>query len=224
MLRLLASVALAFYVVALEATRLLPAKADAFVVEFFSDMRGMGTEAIPAACTSSRNFLKSLSAIFLPDDYFSSFTCSFDCRFFSGVTGVQVCFGVGGFATSFCGLATSSTCGLALGLTEVTLLAALFSCLTVTALFCYLTVAALFSYLTDGLGVTTFLAEDFAALALRVTETDFAVDAFLDFASFTDLAEAILDTGFLLDALLLDGLLTTLTVISGASFPIFSVF
>ena len=100
-------------------------------------------------------------------------------------------------------------------LTEVTLFAALFS---------YLTVAALFSCLIDGLGVTAFFAVDFAALALRVTETDFAADAFLDFASFADLAEAILDTGFLLDALLLDGLLTTLTVISGASFPILNVF
>ena len=97
---------------------------------------------------------------------------------------------------------------------------ALFSCLTDAALFSCLTDAELFSRLTNGIGVCDFLAVDYAALVLRLAETDFAADAFLDLASLADLAE----TGFLLDALFLEALFTTSTVISGASVLIFSVF
>lgn len=74
----------------------------------FSFIFGMGTEDTAATCTSSRNFLKSLSAIFLPeDDYIwgvccSSFILSFVCRFFSGVAVAETFFGVGGFAFSLC--------------------------------------------------------------------------------------------------------------------------
>jgi hypothetical protein len=87
-----------------------------------------------------------------------------------------------------------------------------------------LTEAALFSCFTEALGVFDFLAPDYVALALRLAETDLAADAFLDLASLADLAETTFDNGFLLDALFLDALFTTLTVISGASVPIFNVF
>ena len=97
---------------------------------------------------------------------------------------------------------------------------ALFSCLTDAALFSCLTDAELFSRLTNGIEVFDFLAADYTALVLRLAETDFAADAFLDLASLADLAE----TDFLLDALFLEALFTTSTVISGASVPIFSVF
>ena len=91
LLRLLAYAALVFVETALDATLLLPASAVAFLVcletadGFLSDIRGIGTSDTAETCTSSKNFLKSLSDItFFAEDFYDSFTCGL---FFSGVDG-----------------------------------------------------------------------------------------------------------------------------------------
>ena len=105
-------------VVAPEAVLLTPARGALLLLTIlevelllgllFSFILGMGTEETAATCTSSRNFLKSLSAIFLPEDddiwgvCCSSFIFSFVCRFFSGVAVAETLLGVGGFAFSLC--------------------------------------------------------------------------------------------------------------------------
>ena len=98
---------------ALAAGRFAPARvADAsglltlFEFGLFSFILGIGTEETAAICTSSRNYLKSLSGIFLPEDCYcyycsSTLTLSLVCRFFSGVPEAEIFFGVGGLVFSF---------------------------------------------------------------------------------------------------------------------------
>ena len=62
-----------------------------------SFIRGMGASEMAASWHCSRNFLKSLSPIFLPEDFCSSLIASFALRFFSGVVAT---YAVAGFAAT----------------------------------------------------------------------------------------------------------------------------
>ena len=60
-------------------------------------MRGKGASATADSWTSSKNFMKSLSDIFLADDFSALIAEVFWVFFFSGVAGVASFFGVVGF-------------------------------------------------------------------------------------------------------------------------------
>ena len=183
----------------------------------FSFILGIGTEETAATCTSSRNFLKSLSAIFLPEDcYCSSFTLNLVWRFFSGVPLAEIFFGVGGLVFSFYAAAAFADCDFGL---------VFYGEGDGSVLTTFLAVDVTEAFLTDD-----FAALTFAALALRLEATDFLIAATDN--DFRDLADdlgvpAVFDAAaFLLEALLfLTGLLlTALIVISESVLPNLSVF
>ena len=209
--------ALAFYVTALADNLLVPARAESAALPLAGDflpsfMLGIGTEDTAATWICSRNFLKSLSPIFLPEDFCSSFIYSFDYRFFSGVVGA-----IGFFVT-----------------TVLTFAEASFEGADFTG-YSYLTATA------DLVDAADFLVTDLAALvALRPVEaTDFAAELFRDLTILerADLAErgAALPLEFFADVLttflppvallllLLAELLTVLTVIEEASFSLLTL-